>query len=100
MKRDEFMIRLDIAGEKISTIIKRDERTERVVREAAKRFDRIFVAFQQSSGEFYEDRQLLVMTALQMTTRLIELEEKNDLTPLTQKIQQLTMKLDNYLMNS
>jgi cell division protein ZapA len=55
--------------------------------------------FKQHFAKTVENRDLLAMVAIQLAIDVISLEEINDTKPFTQKIQQLTEKLDNYLEN-
>jgi len=100
MKNDEFEIKLDVSGRQYPVMIKRgDEQQEFLIRKAAKRVQQHVIQHRQRYAKMVEDRDLLAMVAIQLALEVIILENKNDTKPFTQKIQQLTETLEDYLQN-
>ena len=72
---DKFLIHLDIAEKSYGLWI--DRKDEQLARDAAK--------------------DLLAMVAFQLSMTNLQLEDKNDTSPITDKIQELTGELEQYL---
>ncbi len=98
MKGNEFIIHLEIAGKKYPVTIRRgDELTEQRAREAAKRVQQMYLRRKSYFSQSLEDKDLLAMVAVQLAMDMIPLEEKNDIQPFADKIQQWTERLEHYL---
>lgn len=98
MKSDEFEIKLEVAGRQYPVMIKRgDEQQEFLIRKAAKRVQQHVIQYKQHYAKTVEERDLLAMVAIQLGLEVIILENKNDTKPFTEKIQQLTGTLEDYL---
>jgi cell division protein ZapA len=98
VKKDEFNINLEVAGRTYPvTLIRGDELSEAMIRKAAERIQMLFVEYRQQYVKTLEERDLLAMVSLQLVTDLVWLEEKNDITPVTQKIHQYIAELDGFL---
>jgi len=96
MDNDKFLINVNIADKSYSLWINRDD--EAMAREAAKQ---IYTKIAQY-GRVYDKssvdtKDLLAMTALQLSINNLQLEEKNDTAPFEDKIQQLNDELGLYL---
>ncbi|MEG1543486.1 MAG: cell division protein ZapA [Tannerellaceae bacterium] len=93
---DKFLIHLDIADKSYGLWINRSE--EELARNAAKqirdKINQYRLNFAQSDVDV---KDLLAMVAFQLSISNLQLEEKNDTTPFTEKIQQLTGELEQYL---
>ncbi len=90
---DKININLIMAGVSYPLTIGRDQ--EEMVREAAKRVD-IRV---NSYRKFYKDlpnEVILGMAAFQFALEALRQEARNDATPYTDKIKELTEVLENY----
>ena len=98
MKSDEFEIKVKVAGRLYPVWLKRgDERQEYLIRKAAKLIEQHELAYRQKYVKSLNDNDILAMAAISIARNLILLEEKNDTKPFTQKINQLTDILEDYL---
>jgi cell division protein ZapA len=98
VKRDEFEIKVNVAGRPYPVWLKRgDERQEYLIRKAAKRIEQLELEYRQHFVKSLDDRDILAMTTIEIARDLVILEEQNDTKPITQKIQQLTAMLEGYL---
>jgi len=98
VRNDEFVINVEIADRAYPVKIKRgDEQEEFLIRNAAKRVQQNVLQFKQFFAKSVENRDLLAMVAIQLAVEVINLEGRNDTKPFTDKIQQLTQTLENYL---
>ena len=98
IEEDEFVIHLDVAGRTYPVKIKKgNEQEEFVIRQAVKRIQQHVIQFRQFYVKSVDDRDLLAMAAIQLAIDMVSLEEQIDTKPFTQKIQQLTKMLENYL---
>ena len=79
---EEFLINIVIAGKKYPLTIKRHE--EELARAAA----------DQINSKILQYRQHF---AVEVDTKDLELEKRNDTNPFTDKIQELTTELEGYL---
>ncbi|MDL2281548.1 cell division protein ZapA [Parabacteroides sp. OttesenSCG-928-G06] len=93
---DKFLIHVEIADKSYGLWIRRDE--ELIVREAAKQLRKKVYQYRQKYTKSDLDiKDLLAMVALQLSIQKLQLEDKNDTDPFTEKIQQLTSELEMYL---
>ncbi|MDD2438036.1 MAG: cell division protein ZapA [Massilibacteroides sp.] len=96
MDDDKFLIHIEIAEKSYGIWIKREE--EQVVREAAKVIRNKMIQYRQRYAKSDVDvKDLLAMVALQLSINNLQLEDKNDTLPFSEKIQVLTQKLELYL---
>ena len=93
---NEMLITLEVGGKKYPAKINADD--EELVREAVKQLRQKFNAYNQAfSGADLSDLDIMAMVAIDIATSHLRLERKNDIVPLTDKLQQLDNKLKNYL---
>lgn len=93
---DKFLIHVEIADKTYGLWIDRSE--EELARKAAKQIkNKINQYNQRFAGADLDMRDLLAMVALQLSMHNLQLEDKNDTTPFTDKIYQLTEQIDTYL---
>lgn len=98
VKANEFIIHLEIAGKKYPVTLRRgDVKTERRVREAARRVQQMYLERKNQFSKVVDDKDLLAMVAIQLATDMIPLEERNDTKPFTEQIRRLTGELECYL---
>lgn len=96
MDDDKFLIHIEIAEKSYGIWIKRDE--EQIVREAAKAIRGKLIQYRQRYAKSEVDvKDLLAMVALQLSIRNLQLEDKNDTVPFTDKIKELTNKMELFL---
>ncbi|HBH48398.1 MAG TPA: cell division protein ZapA [Bacteroidales bacterium] len=91
---EKLSIRVNIADKYYPLKIDRNE--EERIRKAAKLINERVLQYKQK----YTDKDVLdflAMTALQNTTRMIELEEKQDVNTLAESIKELTEELEDYI---
>jgi cell division protein ZapA len=91
---EKLSIRVNIADKYYPLKIDRTE--EERIRKAAKLINEKVLQYKQK----YADKDVLdflAMTALQNTTRMVELEEKQDVNKLAESIKELTEELDDYI---
>ncbi len=93
---EQFVINIDIAGKKYSLTIERKD--EELMRKAARQVNSKILQYREhfSHGEV-DTRDLLAMVAFQLSMNNLQLESRNDTGPFTEKIQQLTVELEQYL---
>jgi cell division protein ZapA len=100
VKKDVFTINLEVAGRTYPLGVKRgDEQEEFLARKAAKRVQEYMIKYRQHFAKSVEDRDLLALIAIQLALEISLLEEKNDMSLFTQKIQRFTDMLDKHLSN-
>lgn len=92
---DKFLINIEIAGKKYPLTIKRED--EEVARAAAAQINSKILQYRQHFAMDVDMKDLLAMVAFQLSMTNLQLEGKNDTSPFTTKIQQLTGELENYL---
>lgn len=93
---EKFLIHVEIGDKTYALRIKRSE--EEVVREAAKQLRKKLLQYRQKfSQSELEIKDLLAMVALQYAMEKLQLEDRNDTSPFTDRIQQLTSELEMYL---
>lgn len=91
---DKLSIRVNIADRYYPLKIKRDE--EERIRKAARLINERVLQYKQR----YADKDVLdflAMTALQLVTRMVELEENQDIVPLVESIKELNEELEEYI---
>ncbi len=91
---DKLSIRVNIADRYYPLKIKREE--EERIRKAARLINERVLQYKQR----YADKDVLdflAMTALQLVTRMVELEEKQDIVPLVESIKELNEELEEYI---
>jgi cell division protein ZapA (FtsZ GTPase activity inhibitor) len=91
---DKLSIRVNIADKYYPLKIDRSE--EENIRKASRLINEKILQYKQK----YLDKDVLdflAMTALQNTTRMVELEEKQDIHTFTESIKELTEELDEYI---
>lgn len=92
---ERFLINIVIAGKRYSLTIKRQE--EELVRAAAKQINNKILQYRKHFAVEVDTKDLLVMVAVQLSMQNLELERRNDTSPFTDKIQELTTELEGYL---
>lgn len=92
---EEFLINIEIAGKKYPLTIKRRE--EELVRAAAAQINSKILQYRQHFAVDVDMKDLLAMVAFQLSMHNLQLEEKNDTSPFTEKIQELTSEVEEYL---
>ena len=98
MKDNEFIIHLEIAGKRYPVTFRRgDEQKEARARRAAMRVQQMYLQHKGHFAKTLDDKDLLVMVAVQLAMDIIPLEEKNDTFPFKSKIQEVTEKLEDFL---
>lgn len=93
---DKFLIHVEIADKSYGLWIDRDD--EELARDAAKqirtKINQYRLHFPQSEVDV---KDLLAMVTFQLSMNNLQLKGKNDTSPFTDKIQQLTAQLESYL---
>lgn len=91
---EKLSIRVNIADRYYPLKINRDE--EERIRKAAKLINERVLQYKQK----YADKDVLdfiAMTALQLVTRLVELEENQDVLPIIENLKELNEELEEYI---
>ena len=91
---EKLSIRINVADRYYPLKIER--KNEEKIRKATRLINEKVLQYKQR----YQDKDaqdFLAMAALQFVTRLIEMEERNDMLPLEQKLQDLNEELEEYL---
>ena len=91
---DKLSIQVNIADRYYPLKIDREE--EERIRKAAKLINERVLQYKQR----YADKDVhdfLAMTALQLVTRMVELEEKQDMQPLVESIKEMNEELEEYI---
>ena len=91
---DKFLIHVEIAGKSYGVRIDRSE--EQVAREAVRQIRKKLDQYRKKYSEV-DVKDLLAMVAFQLSMTNLQLEDKNDTSPITDKIQELTGELEQYL---
>ena len=93
---DKFLIHLDIAEKSYGLWI--DGNVIQQDRDAAKQIRNKINQYRQNFAQSDVDvKDLLAMVAFQLSMTNLQLEDKNDTSPITDKIQELTGELEQYL---
>ncbi|MBI5218478.1 MAG: cell division protein ZapA [Bacteroidia bacterium] len=74
-----------------------DRKDEEKIRKAAKIINEKVTLYRQKKYTDKDEQDYLAMVALQLSTRLIELEEKNNVNPVIQRVRNIDEKLREYL---
>jgi len=91
---DKLSIKVNVADRYYPLKIERKD--EEKIRKAARLINEKVLQYKQR----YLDKDVqdfLAMAALQFVTRIIEMEDKTDISPLEQKLQDLNEELEEYL---
>jgi cell division protein ZapA (FtsZ GTPase activity inhibitor) len=91
---DKLSIKVNVADRYYPLKIERGD--EEKIRKAARLINEKVLQYKQR----YLDKDVqdfLAMAALQFVTRIIEMEDKTDISPLDQKLQDLNEELEEYL---
>jgi cell division protein ZapA len=91
---DKLSIKVNVADRYYP--LKIDRRDEEKIRKAARLINEKVLQYKQR----YLDKDVqdfLAMAALQYVTRIIEMEDKTDISPLEHKLQELNEELQEYL---
>ena len=91
---DKFLIHVEIAGKSYGIRIDRSEEQE--ARKAVKQIRMKMDQYRKKYSEV-DVKDLLAMVAFQLSVENVKLEEKNDTSPFTAEIQELTDELESYL---
>ncbi|MDR1981876.1 MAG: cell division protein ZapA [Tannerellaceae bacterium] len=102
MDDHKFLIHVEIAGKEYGLWINRnDEHEEQLVREAARQIKNKLIQYRQHfSNSKIDVKDMLAMVTLQLSRENLQLEEQNDTSPFTEKLQQLISELEHYLKNT
>lgn len=93
---DKFLIHLEIAEKSYGLWI--DRKDEQLARDAAKQIRNKINQYRQNFAQSDVDvKDLLAMVAFQLSMSNLQLEDKNDTNPITDKVQELTSELEKYL---
>jgi len=93
---EKFLIHVEIGDKTYALRIKRSE--EEMVREAAKQLRKKLLQYRQKfSQSELEIKDLLAMVALQYAVQTLHLKDQDSVTPIADKLQQLTSELEVYL---
>jgi cell division protein ZapA len=92
----KFLIHVEIGDKTYALRIKRSE--EELVREAVRQLRNKLIQYRQKfSRSELEIKDLLAMVALQYAVQTLQLKDQDSVTPVTDKLQQLTGELEMYL---
>ena len=91
---DKFLILVEIAGKSYGIRINRSE--EQVAREAVRQIRKKMDQYRKKYSDV-DVKDLLAMVTFQLSVENLKLEDKNDTSPFTEKIQELTNELESYL---
>jgi len=93
---EKFLIHVEIGDKTYALRINRSE--EEVVREAAKQLRKKLLQYRQKfSQSELEIKDLLAMVALQYAIQKLQLEDIDSVTPIADKLEQLTGEIEVYL---
>ncbi len=91
---DKFLIHVEIAGKRYGIRINRSE--EQVAREAVRQIRKKMDQYRKKYSDV-DVKDLLAMVTFQLSVENLKLEDKNDTSPFTEKIQELTDELESFL---
>ena len=91
---DKFLILVEIAGKSYGIRINRSE--EQVAREAVRQIRKKMDQYRKKYSDV-DVKDLLAMVTFQLSVENLKLEDKNDTSPFTEKIQELTDELESFL---
>lgn len=93
---ERFLIHLEIADKSYGLWINRED--EQQARDAAKQIRFKINQYRQHFAKSDLDvKDLLAMVALQLSINNLQLEDTNDTSPVTDKLQELTGEIEQYL---
>ncbi len=96
MNDNVFKIHVDIAGSSYGLRINRED--EALVREAAKQVRHKLMQYRSAfPSDELSDKDRLAMVVLQLSIENLKLEDRNDTSPFTEQILQLTNELEVFL---
>ena len=91
---DKFLIHVEIADKSYGIRINRSE--EQVAREAVRQIRKKMDQYRKKYSDV-DVKDLLAMVTFQLSVENLKLEDKNDTSPFTEKIQELTDELESFL---
>lgn len=91
---NRFLIHVEIAGKSYGLWIDRSE--EQKARKAVLQIRKMMDQYRKKYSDV-DVKDLLAMVAFHLSVENVELEEKNDTSPFTEKIQELTDELEGFL---
>ena len=91
---DKFLIHVEQAGKSYGIRINRSE--EQVAREAVRQIRKKMDQYRKKYSDV-DVKDLLAMVTFQLSVENLKLEDKNDTSPFTEKIQELTDELESFL---
>jgi cell division protein ZapA (FtsZ GTPase activity inhibitor) len=91
---DKLSIKVNVADRYYP--LKIDRKDEEKIRKAARLINEKVIQYKQRYLD-KDAQDFLAMAALQFVTRIIEMEEKVDVSPLEQKLQDLNEEIEEYL---
>ena len=94
---DKFLIHVEIAGKNYGVWINRNE--EQVARKAVRQIREKMNQYRKKYSEV-DEKDLLAMVTFQLSVDNLELEDRNDTSPFTEKIQELTNELESFLKDN
>lgn len=96
MNDETLTIRVNIADRYYPLTIKKVE--EEKLRKAAKRINDTILQFRKKYSD-KDGQDFLAMASLQYVTKLIEMEEKQNISSFVEKIKEIDKNLEDYLLN-
>ena len=91
---DKVLIHVERAGKSYGIRINRSE--EQVAREAVRQIRKKMDQYRKKYSDV-DVKDLLAMVTFQLSVENLKLEDKNDTSPFTEKIQELTDELESFL---
>ncbi len=91
---DKLTIKLNIAGRPCPLVIEREEEEE--IRKAAQLINSKIAKYREKYANM-DPMDLLTVTALQFTVKMLEAEKRNDTEPILDEVQRISAKLDAVL---
>ena len=91
---DKLSIKVNVADRYYP--LKIESKDEEKIRKAARLINEKVLQYKQRYLD-KDSQDFLAMAALQFVTRIIELEDRLDISPLEQKLQELNEELEEYL---
>ena len=91
---DKFGLHVEIAGKSYGIRINRSE--EQVAREAVRQIRKKMDQYRKKYSDV-DVKDLLAMVTFQLSVENLKLKDKNDTSPFTEKIQELTDELESFL---
>lgn len=92
---EQLGIHLNIAGKSYPLTI--DRNAEESYRKAEMRIRELMNIYQLRLKNIVDTKDLLAMAAVHLALQNLELQDKNDTSPFTKRIQELTAELEGYL---